>query len=128
LTVLDPASPEQMVESCRGFDAGISAEQGHVANRQLNLSNKALTYPLAGLALVLTTTEGHRPLAEDLQGTAVSYAPGDVTALAGGLARWSDPVVLRQAREAAWEAARVRWHWDHPLERDALLAAVEAAL
>ena len=128
LTVLDPASPEQMVESCRGFDAGISAEQGHVANRQLNLSNKALTYPLAGLALVLTTTEGHRPLAEDLQGTAVSYAPGDVTALAGGLARWSDPGVLRQARETAWEAARARWHWDHPLERAALLAAVEAAL
>jgi hypothetical protein len=128
LTTHDPASPERMIDSCHGFDAGISAEQGHIPNRQLNLPNKALTYPLAGLGLVLTATAGHRPLADDLEGTAVSYAPGDVGALADGLGRWDSPAELRRARDAAWTAARTRWHWDHPFEREALLGAIEAAL
>jgi hypothetical protein len=128
LTTHDPASPERMIDSCHGFDAGISAEQGHIPNRQLNLPNKALTYPLAGLGLVLTATEGHRPLADDLDGTAVSYAPGDIGALAEGLGRWDSPAELRRARDTAWAAARTRWHWDHPLERETLLAAIEAAL
>src|SRR5204862_58451 len=29
-----------------------------------------------------------------------------------------------QARDASWHAARTRWHWEHGLERGALLAAV----
>jgi hypothetical protein len=120
-----PGDPDRMIDCCRGFDAGISAEQGHIQNRQINLSNKALTYPLAGLALVLTDTDGHRPLSADLCGAAVVYEPGDVRALADGLARWRDERELRRAREAAWEAAVRRWHWEHPLERDALLAQVK---
>jgi hypothetical protein len=128
LTTCPPAAPDRMIEHCRGFDAGISAEQGPALNRLLSLPNKALTYPLAGLALVLTTTDGHRPLADDLAADAVSYAPGDVDALAAGLVRWSSPAVLRSARQASWEAARRRWHWDHPLERETLVGAAEAAL
>jgi glycosyltransferase involved in cell wall biosynthesis len=119
-----PGDPDRMIDSCRGFDAGISAEQGHIPNRQINLPNKALTYPLAGLALVLTDTKGHRPLAADLGGEGIVYEPGRHDALAEGLARWSNPRDLRRAREAAWEAARRRWHWEHPLEREALLACV----
>ncbi len=128
LIVQEPTAPDRMVESCHGFDAGIAADQGQVPNRALSLSNKALTYPLAGLALVLTATEGHRPLAGDLGGTAITYVPGDIEALADGLARWSDRSTLRRAGEAAWEAARTRWHWDHPLERELLVAAIEGAL
>lgn len=128
LTTCAPGPPETMVESCRGFDAGISAEQRQIPNRRLSLPNKALTYPLAGLALVLTATEGHHPLAMDLDGAAVSYVPGDLDGLAAGLSRWSSPPALRESRQAAWEAARRRWHWDHPLERETLVGAAEAAL
>jgi hypothetical protein len=124
LEVHPPGDPDHMIDSCRGFDAGISADQGHIPNRQINLSNKALTYPLAGLALVLTDTEGHQPLAADLFGEAVVYAPGHIAVLGDGLARWSNVRALKRAREASWEAARTRWHWEHPLERDALLACV----
>lgn len=124
-----PANPDTMVDACRPYDVGLSVEQGHTINNALSLSNKALTYPLAGLAVVLTATAGQWPLARDLGTDAVVYAAGDVDVLADGLARWhADRGVLLRAREAAWEAARRRWHWEHPLEREALLAAVHGAM
>jgi len=128
LTVHSPLPPDAMIEACRPFDVGVSSEQGHIPNRAFNLSNKALTYPLASLALVLTDTPGQRPLADDAGEGALVYAPGDVESLAAGLARWaSDRSALRRAKQAAWEAARTRWHWEFPKERGELLAQVARA-
>lgn len=128
LSIHDPAPPDRMVDLCAAYDAGISVEPDWIPNRALCLPNKALVYPLAGLALVLTATVGQAPLAADTHGYAVTYRPGDVDALADGLTRLCDPVWRRHAQEAAWEAARTRWHWDHPLEREALVAAIEAVI
>lgn len=129
LVVHFPADPDSMIDACRPFDAGIAAEQVHLANRALCLSNKALTYPLAGLALVMTDTPGQRPLAHDVEGDLLLYAPGDIDRLGDGLARWvADPAALRRAREAAWHAAHRRWHWDHDRERGALLHCVRTVL
>jgi glycosyltransferase involved in cell wall biosynthesis len=114
-----------MVDLCRGYDVGLSLEQGHVQNHALCLGNKALTYVLAGLAIVLTATPGQQPLAADLGEGALVYAPGDVATLAKGLRRWADDrAMLARARAAAWRGARERWHWEHHDERGALLAAV----
>jgi len=125
----EPGDPDAMVESCRGFHAGIATEQTHTPNRALSLSNKALTYPLAGLALILTDTPGQRPLARDLGGDVLLYAPGDIDALAAGLARWStNRAALRSAQAAAWDAARRRWHWDHEAERPTFLGLVRGIL
>lgn len=121
------SDPDAMVGACRGFDVGLSVEPGLTLNNALSLSNKALTYPLAGLALVLTRTPGQRVLAEHLGPNAIVYAPGDVGALASGLARWhEDRDALSDARHASWKAARDRWRWDHALERETLLASVRA--
>ena len=120
-----PASPARMVDACRGFDLGVSAEQGHVRNRLLNLPNKATTYPLAGLPVALTSTAGQSPLAKDLGSGALVFTPGNVASLAEQLLPlMTDPARLAEAREASWYAARTRWHWEHELERGALLAAV----
>jgi len=76
----------------------------------------------------LTHTPGQRVLIDDLGDDAVSYAPGRFEDLAAGLARWhEDRPALHRAQRAAWKAACTRWRWDHPLERDALLAAMRAA-
>ncbi len=126
LTHHQPIDPDVLIDTCRGFDIGLSPEQMSVPNQELALSNKSLTYPLAGLPVVITDTPGQRVLAQDLGAGAVCYRPGDVATLAGGLARWfDDPDALRAAGEASWEAARRRWHWRHPAERGALVAAVE---
>ncbi len=124
-----PADPDAMVDSCRGYDIGLSLEQGHVLNRALCLTNKAFTCMLAGLAVVLTDTPGQVPLARDIGEAACVYRPGDAHALAAGLSAWAnDPQRLLAARQASWAAATRRWHWEHPQERGALLAAVQRAL
>ena len=129
IEVLPPSAPDSMIDECRPFDVGISAEQGHVRNRQLNLPNKALTYPLAGLPVALTDTAGQRPLAEDLGEGALLFTPGDAESLAASLRRIvDDPRAMSRAREASWEAAKRRWHWEHPAERGALLATIGRAI
>ena len=124
-----PAPPDQMVELCFPYDAGVSAEEARDVNRELCLSNKALTYVVAGLPVVLTETAGQRDLAGDLGEGALRYQAGDVLSLANGLRRWAeDPGALRRARAAAWRAAQRRWHWDHRAEKGALIEAVEGAV
>jgi glycosyltransferase involved in cell wall biosynthesis len=121
--------PDEMIDACRGADVGLALETGRPVSRQLCLTNKVFTYVLAGLAVAVTDTAGQRPVAEDLGEGAVLYKPGDTAALAAGLRHWADDgAALARAKRACWEAARRRWHWEHPAERGALLAAVARAL
>ena len=124
-----PSDPDTMVDRCRDHHVGLSLERTNPVSRAVCLPNKALTYPLAGLAVAVTDTPGQRPFAEDLGDGALVYAPGDIDALARGLARWANnPALLCRARMAAWEAARRRWHWEHEQDRGALVALVESAV
>ena len=124
-----PAPPDQMVELSLPYDVGLSPEQGQDVNRQLCLTNKALTYVLAGLPVVLTDTPGQRPFADDLGEGALLYSAGDIASLAAGLLEWAEHRgQLRRARQAAWQAAERRWHWEHRCEKGALLEAVMGAV
>jgi hypothetical protein len=119
-----PIAPDLMVDACREFDLGVSAEQGDIRNRQLNLPNKATTYPLAGVPVAMTNTPGQQPLARDLGAGALVFAPGNAASLAEQmLPLMTDAARMREARAASWQAARRRWHWEHELERGALLSA-----
>jgi glycosyltransferase involved in cell wall biosynthesis len=124
LSLRPPGPPDEMARLARDCDVGLSLEQPVSANRLLCLTNKVLTYVVSGLALVLTDTPGHRPLLADLEGDAVVVPAGDgaVRALASGLARLAgDPELLARCRLRSWEAAKKRWHWEHPEERGRLL-------
>jgi hypothetical protein len=125
----DPCPPEEIVERCRDWDVGLAAENRTPLNHDLCLSNKILTYPLAGLAIAATATTAQRQLIPEFGEGAFLYSPRDVAALAGGLKRWAhDPAALLRAKRASWEAAKRRWHWEHPLERGTLLDAVVRAI
>ncbi len=122
-------SPDLIVPGLAAFDIGLALEQPVSFNRSICLTNKALTYILGGLPVVMTDTEGQRPLAQSLGEGALLYPPGDFMTLAGRLRAWlADDDALRRAGIAAWEAAKDRWHWEHPLEQGALLRAVHQAL
>ena len=62
LVHLDPAPPDAMVDLARGYDVGLALEQLTPRNRQLCLTNKAFTYILAGVPVVLTDTPGQHAL------------------------------------------------------------------
>jgi len=125
----DPAPPDLMVSLCNDYDVGLAVEQTTPLNRALCLTNKIFTYLLAGLAVVVTDTPGQGSLGRELADGAILYKPGDVATLATGLRRWAqDKSELRKAKLASWQAACRRWHWEHPQERGALLAAVAGAL
>jgi glycosyltransferase involved in cell wall biosynthesis len=124
-----PVAPDELVDVSAEHDAGLALEPGFSLNNRLALSNKAFTYILAGLPVIMTDTPGQRPLATDLGDGAVLYRPGDVAGLARSLKRWSeDRACLARSRAAAWRAARRRWHWEHAEDRGALLSAVTKAL
>lgn len=129
VTTCPPVPPDAVLDTCRGFDVGLGLEPGFSPTNALALSNKVLTYPLAGLAVALTITPGQVDFARDLGEGALAVAAGDVAALAAGFARWAaDPALLARAKARAFEAAKRRWHWEHPLERGVLLAAVGRVL
>jgi hypothetical protein len=124
-----PVPPDAVVDWCRGSDVGLCVEQPGSLNKNLCLSNKALVYPLAGLALACTETEGQMGLARDFGLGARYYPPGKPEALARIIREWSeDRRGLLRARRASWEAARKRWHWAHPEERGRLVGLVLRAL
>ena len=124
-----PVAPAAVVDWCRYAEIGLCAERRSPRNKEVCLSNKSLVYPLAGLALACTNTEGQRELAQDFGEGVRYYDPGDARGLAELLRTWAeDPGRLLRARRASWDAARTRWHWDHAEEKGRLIGAIQAAL
>jgi glycosyltransferase involved in cell wall biosynthesis len=124
-----PCSPDELLAEARRHHVGLALELPDCESKSQCLSNKALLYPLAGLPVLLSDTPGQRRLATDLGAGAALFTPGDSTGLAEAVAPWlRDDDALRLARDSAWQAARRRWHWQHALERGAVLSAVAKAL
>jgi glycosyltransferase involved in cell wall biosynthesis len=124
-----PAAPDSMIELAREHDVGLATEPTSLLNRRVCLSNKAFTYLLAGLAVVISDTPGARPLGSDIGEGAALVAPDDVDALAGAFARFAGSAErLACARRSAWHAAVRRWHWQHELESGRLCALVNQAV
>jgi glycosyltransferase involved in cell wall biosynthesis len=128
IVVHGPGPADDMVALCRPHAIGLSLESTGVLNRDVCVSNKVLTYLAAGLAVVATRTQGHLAVAEHAPKALACYASGDVDALAHILRQWDeDRALLRSARCASLQAAERRFHWEHPLERDALVDALVGA-
>jgi hypothetical protein len=129
LAFYTPAGPDDMVDLCRPHDVGIAMEQPERYNQELALTNKSLTYILAGLAVAMSDTIGQRQLGADLGEGALLCPTGNVDILASGLKRWSqEPGTLERAMEAAWTSAKTRWHWSHRDERGKLIETIRQAV
>lgn len=127
LVPLAPAPPDEMVRLARGFDAGFCGEEALVLNREWSLGNKVFTYLAAGVPILFSRTPAQIAITRDLGDAAVVY--DDVDDLARILRELAvDPAARCRARRAARGAAERRWHWEHPSDRGALLAAVAGGL
>ena len=127
LVVHKPAPPDEMVALAQAYDAGLSCEEPAVLNHRLCLGNKIFTYLAAGVPVVLSRTPAQAALASELGDAAIACDYGDVGGLADQLTRLMGADRRHAARAAARAAAERRWHWEHPLDRGALLAQVAAA-
>ncbi len=125
----DPASPDDMVTLAQPYDAGLACEEPYALNRRICLTNKIFTYLAAGVPVLLTRTPAQARLEPSLGDAAFGYECGDVQALARTLRLLAgDAALRRRSRAAARAAAADRWHWEHPEDRGALLAAVRAVV
>ena len=125
----DPAAPDDMVRLAKSFDVGLACDEPIGLSRQFCLANKIFTYLAAGVPVVMSRTPAQARLEATLDGAAFGYDCGDVDSIACVFSRLaSDPSLLRAAQGAARVAAEDRWHWEHPEDRGALLAAVAGAI
>lgn len=125
----DPAVPDDMVALAQPYDAGLACEEPHALNRQLCLTNKIFTYLAAGVPVILSRTPAQARVESDLRDAAFGYDCGDIDGLACVIRKLATDASLRgHSRAAAHAAAERRWHWEHPEDRGALLAAIGAAL
>ena len=128
LALHDPAAPDDMVALAQPYDAGLACEEPHTLNRRLCLTNKIFTYLAAGVPVVLSRTPAQARLESDLGDAALGYDCGDIDRLACVIRQFATEAPLRgRSRAAARAAAERRWHWEHPADRGALLAAIGAA-
>ena len=113
---------ETLLEFLNKMDCGLAVEPGSDLNNEISLSNKIFTYMMSGLGLVITKTRGQNEIIKYLKGKSIAYDSGDITSLTTGIQKWSDkPEILKEAKRASWEAAKRRWHWEHPEEKGKLL-------
>jgi len=129
LAIHDPLMPDDMVRLAQPYDAGLAVEEPYVLNKRLSLANKIFTYLAAGVPVILSRTPAQAQLEPALGEAAFGYECGDVSGLARILRTIGGDTALRdRARAAARAVAERRWHWEHPDDRGALLAAVAGAL
>jgi glycosyltransferase involved in cell wall biosynthesis len=125
----DPATPDDMVRLAQPYDAGLACDEPVGLSRQFCLANKVFTYLAAGVPVIMSRTPAQSMLETQLAGAAFGYECGNIDGVAQILTRLSsDAALRRQARCAAFTVADRRWHWEHPEDRGALLAAVAGAI
>jgi glycosyltransferase involved in cell wall biosynthesis len=127
IKILPVASPAEMVKLSAEYDLGLAVEPGCNKNNQLALSNKAFTYLLGGVPVLLSRTSAQTQLAAELGSAALLVDLSKPQQIADVLdAYFSDRPRHEASRAEAWRLARARFIWD--IERRKFVANVAAVL
>jgi len=111
---LDLVPPDELIPRAAEHDIGLALEPGSSPNNQIAVSNKLLTYLVAGIPFVATDTPGQRPIIDDLPDVAEAYQPGNVDGFVGAASKL---IGTEGLRGPALRAARDRYCWDVEKER-----------
>lgn len=119
--VLEPVSPDELVDALVGFDVGLVINRPVTRNDELVLPNKFFEYLMAGLAVVgprLPSLAG----AIERERVGLLFEPGHVAGMAAALERLADDRrLLMVMRVEARQAAVTRLNAE--AQRDALVSA-----
>jgi glycosyltransferase involved in cell wall biosynthesis len=127
IKILPVANPAEMVTSCAGYDLGLATEPSAPRNRDICLTNKAFTYLLAGVPVVLSQTTAQARLAADLGRAALLIdlsKPKEAASILDAFFTSKETQV--RARKEAWRLGRERFNWD--IEKRKFIESVERTL
>jgi glycosyltransferase involved in cell wall biosynthesis len=118
LRLLAPDVPKSMVRDAAGYTAGLGLELCAPRNRDLCLTNKAFTYLLAGVPVILSRTRAQDRLAADLGDASLLIELKDEDRSARQLTDWLENTENQnKARVAARGLGRDRFNWDQEKRR-----------
>src|SRR6185437_1365919 len=122
--VHDLVPSHELLSRVAEHDIGFAGEMTAIRSRDLTVTNKIMSYLLAGLAVMASDTSGQREVAIQAGGAVSLYPSGDREALAKTLdALLADRDRLAAARAAALNAAQNIFCWEWQAERLAELVA-----
>ncbi len=121
-----PADPGAMIRLAASYDLGLALERNEPPNRAICLTNKAFTYLLAGVPVVLSRTPAQEWLARQLGEAALPIELRNSRETAARLdAALLDRAGLASRRLTSWRFGRTKFNWD--MEREKLLDSVRQA-
>lgn len=95
-------------------DIGLATEEYTPDSRNLTITNKILQYLQGGIAVVATDTLGQQEVAKEAPDAVMMFKNKDRQGLSSLLnSLLKDPDRLRQAKQAALQAARDQFCWEH---------------
>jgi len=127
VSFLPPISPQLLPSAIAKHDIGLALESKSPPSRNLTITNKILQYLNAGLAIIASSTAGHREVLQDNPQAGVFVDPANTTQFVSILENLlvnSKNLVAMQM--AARELAEQKYNWEK--EAPALLTLVESAL
>jgi glycosyltransferase involved in cell wall biosynthesis len=127
LHFLTAAPPDQMVKLAAGYSLGLSLEQSRPMNRDICLTNKAFTYLLAGVPVLLSNTTAQTELSHALGNAALLVDLGKTQQVAMQIDKWlARSQGVEAARSTAWQLSHQRYNWN--VEERSFLASVHKAI
>ena len=128
LRFLQPDLPGTMVSNCAGYTFGVGLELSTPRNRDLCLTNKAFTYLLAGLPVILSRTSAQDLLARELGDAALLIDLNDPEESSYRiLRRLQDPDLMSWSGAKALKLGRDRFCWEVEKRKllDAMIGLIE---
>ena len=120
-------APDRLNQVAAQHDIGLAADQTHLRNRDLTITNKLLQYLQSGLFVLASETAGHREILQQLPGSGAFYPQDDVAAIERHLNDWlRRPHAIAQLRHRIYAEANAKFAYEQQIPR--LLASVEQAL
>jgi glycosyltransferase involved in cell wall biosynthesis len=120
---LPPDAPATMAPHATGYTAGLALEKRQPLNRDICLTNKAFTFLLAGIPVILSRTLAQEELARELGDAATLIDLTKPAEAFAALAAWlASPEQQAAGRRHAIELGRERFNWD--IEKRKLLDLV----
>ena len=117
LHLLEPMPENELLDVLGQHEIGLALELGTPKNRDICRTNKLFTYPLAGCYMMVSETAAQRQFLEEFPETGSLIDLHKPQTIADALKKaHAERAALHQKRQATWQLAHDRLHWQKESE------------